>query len=466
MRKKIIFGIIFVVGIFLINSVAVTVAQSEKDKARKRKDDLFRQVELFSDALAIINTDYVDEVPPKDLIYGALKGMLASLDPHSQFMDPDTFNELKVDTEGKFGGLGIEITVKDGLLTVITPIEDTPAWKAGIQSNDRIVKINNDLTRDLTLSEAVKKMRGKPGEAVTLTIFRESEKKILEFKIIRDIIVIQDIKGARILEDGIAYIRLVEFRENSAQTLTTTLENLTKEGMNALILDLRNNPGGLLDSAVKVVEKFVEKDKLIVYTKGRKGAQNLEFVSHESRPILNLPMVVLINAGSASGSEIVAGCLQDYKRAIVVGIKSFGKGSVQTLVPLSDGSALRLTTSKYFTPSGKLIHGKGVVPDIVVEEGKIELKKENAIGKVDEVFEKIEEKEHQLPEAAKPEKQGEEKSGIKEEKKDEKKDEALQDYKTDNQLVRAVDVLKAIKIYKIFPSQGTACVDVNKDVKK
>ena len=187
--------------------------------------------------------------------------MLSSLDPHSQFMDPDTYNELKVDTEGKFGGLGIEITVKDGLLTVITPIEDTPAWKAGIKANDRIVKINNELTRDMTLTDAVKKMRGKPGEAVNITILRESEKKILEFKIVRDIIKIKDIKEAKILEDGIGYIRLVEFRENTPKDINAALENLKKEGMNALILDLRNNPGGLLDVAVRVAEKFIEKGK-------------------------------------------------------------------------------------------------------------------------------------------------------------------------------------------------------------
>ncbi len=449
MRKKIILLVILVGCVFLVSSAVVTVAQSEKEK--KKKDDLFRQVELFSDALAIINTEYVDEVISKDLIYGALKGMLSSLDPHSQFMDPETFNELKVDTEGKFGGLGLEITIKDGLLTVITPIEDTPAWKVGIKSNDRIVKINNELTRDLTLSEAVKKMRGKPGEAVDLTIYRESEKKILDFKIVRDIILIKDIKGARILEDGIGYIRLVEFRENTAEDFNKAIGDLSKQGMNAFILDLRNNPGGLLDSAVKVVEKFVEKGKLIVYTKSRKGSQNLEFVSKQTHPIINLPMVVLINDGSASGSEIVAGCLQDYKRAILIGIKSFGKGSVQTLIPLSDGSALRLTTSKYFTPSGKLIHGQGVMPDIVVEEGKIEITKDNEPGKAQEVFDNLEENDKQKPVG-----------DNQEQEKPKKREEISLDYKTDNQLVRAVDVLKAIKIYKIFPPKEF-CAPVIKD---
>jgi carboxyl-terminal processing protease len=421
MRKKLLFGLVLIAGVFTVIVSAQTV-----DK-QKKKEDLFRQVTLFSDTLAIIQSDYVDEVKPKDLIYGALKGMLAALDPHSQFMDPDTYNELKVDTEGRFGGLGIEITVKDGLLTVITPIEDTPAWKAGVKAGDRIVKIDSELTRDMTLTDAVKKLRGKAGEAVNITILRETEKKLLEFKIVRDIIKIKDIKESRILEDGIGYLRLIEFRENSANDLSAALDKLKKDGMNAFILDLRNNPGGLLDSAVKVTAKFVENGKLIVSTKGRRAAQNLKFLARSASPVLDIPMVVLINEGSASGSEIVAGALQDYKRAIILGTKSFGKGSVQTIVPLTDGSAIRITTSKYFTPSGKVIHGKGVLPDIVVEEGKIELTPKDELIKPEkpaEVFEQIEKKE--------------------------KKDEEAKDYsyKNDNQLMRAVDVLKAIKIYK------------------
>ena len=421
MRKNLVIVALLFLAIFALNSIGIS-AQTQKNK-----DDLYRQVELFSDALAIIQTDYVTEPLPKDLIYGALKGMLSALDPHSQFMDPDTYNELKVDTEGKFGGLGIEITIKDSLLTVITPIEDTPAWNIGIKSNDRIVKINDELTRDMTLTEAVKRMRGKPGETVNLTILRESEKKILEFKIVRDIIKIKDIKVAKILEEGIGYIRLVEFRENTPQDIKAALESLKKQGAAAFILDLRNNPGGLLDVAVRVTEQFIEKGKLVVFTKGRRQSQNLKFSSASNDPILDSPLVVLINEGSASGSEIVAGCLQDYKRAIIVGVKSFGKGSVQTVIPLSDGSALRLTTSKYFTPLGKEIHGKGVIPDIAVEEGKIELadkKEESPADKNKELLGQIE-------------------------NKDKLKDADTQnDYKTDNQLMRAVDILKALRIYK------------------
>ncbi len=423
MRKKIFIILVSCVAIFGLSSL---VLSSGADK--KKKDDLYRQVELFSDALAVIRSDYVTEVTPRDLIYGALKGMMASLDPHSQFMDPDTYNELKVDTEGKFGGLGIEITIDDGLLTVVTPIEDTPAWKAGIKSKDRIVKINGELTRDITLTDAVKKLRGKAGEPVNISVLRDSERKILDFKIVRDIIKIKDIKEARILEDGIAYLRLIEFRENTSADLNAVLERLKKEGMGGFILDLRNNPGGLLDAAVNVTEKFIDSGKLVVSTKGRKASQNLEFYAQSKRAIVDVPMVVLINEGSASGSEIVAGCLQDYKRAIIVGVKSFGKGSVQTVVPLGDGSALRLTTSKYFTPLGREIHGKGVVPDIIVEDGKIEL-------------------------AAKEEKEGKTTAEIFEEAEKEKKAEEETkgpkpfDYKSDNQLMRAVDILKAVKIY-------------------
>lgn len=417
MRKKIIIVLAsFVVGL----SVFVSIALSGADK---KKDDLYKQVELFSDTLTTIRSEYVDETKPKDLIYGALKGMVSSLDAHSQFMDPDTYNELKVETKGKFGGLGIEVTIKDGLLTVITPIEGTPAWRAGLKPLDKIIKINNDITRDMTLSEAVKRMRGNPGEAVNLTILRESENKILEFKIVRDIIKIKDVKEAKILEDGIGYIRLNEFREDTAKNINLALNVLSKEKMNALILDLRNNPGGLLEVAVDVTGKFIPKGKLVVYTKGRKEKQNLEFFSASDQPIVDLPMAVLINEGSASGSEIVAAALQDYKRAIIIGMKSFGKGSVQTVIPLSDGSALKLTTSKYFTPKGQEIHGKGVIPDIVVEDSKVSPDLAKGINPKD-LFKEIEEKNPESKEAG------------------------VFNYKTDNQIMRAVDLLKAIKFYK------------------
>ena len=388
---------------------SVSLAISSVDK--NSYQELYRQVQLFADTLAIVQADYVNEPKPKDLIYGALKGMLVSLDPYSQFMDPDMFNELKVDTQGKFGGIGVEITIRDSLLTIITPIEDTPAWRAGLKSGDIIVKIKGELTRDLALTEAVKRMRGKPGEEINLSILRESVKKILEFKIVRAIIKIKDIKEAKILKNGVAYIRLIEFRENTAANMNSTLERLSKMGMKALILDLRNNPGGLLESSVKITSKFIPKGKLIVYTKGRKTTQDTEFISDVSNPLTTLPMVVLINEGSASGSEIVAGALQDYKRATIIGTKSFGKGSIQTVIPLSDGSALRLTTSKYFTPLGKEIHEKGVTPDIIVE---IETKTDRDQKILEE-------------------------NGFKEQLF---KEPAIFDYRSDTQVLRALEILK------------------------
>ncbi|MBN1914001.1 MAG: S41 family peptidase, partial [Candidatus Omnitrophica bacterium] len=282
MNKKILFFLGFLAVLTAVSALALS-------DTRKKKDDLYNQVSLFSGALAIIQEDYVDEVTSKDLIYGALKGMLSSLDPHSQFMDPDTYEELKVNTEGKFGGLGIEITIKDGLLTVIAPIDGTPAWEVGIKANDRIIKIDNEVTRDITITDAVKKLRGEPGTSVNLTVLREPDNKILEFKITRQIIKIRSVKNAQILEDGIAYIQLVEFGENTPKDLDYALNDLMKKGMSALVLDLRNNPGGLLDIAVKVAEKFVEKGKLIVYTKGRKEQQSLSFESSCARPVLDLP---------------------------------------------------------------------------------------------------------------------------------------------------------------------------------
>lgn len=403
--------------------VIFSVSASEVGKERRDRDELYRQVSLFSEALSVIESEYPEDVEPKKLIYGALRGMLASLDLHSQFMDQDTYNELKVGTKGKFGGIGIEITIKDGLLTVVTPIEDTPAWKAGIKPLDRIVKINDDITRDMTLNEAVKRMRGKPGEPVHLTILRESDKKVLEFKIVRGVIHIRDIKDARILEERVGYIKISQFGEDTVKNLNAALNNLGKEKAEALIIDLRNNPGGLLESAVAITGKFLPEGKLIVYTRGKKDKQNLTFLSEDRKPLLNMPMVVLINEGSASGSEIFAAALQYYKRAVIVGTKSFGKGSVQTVIPLNDGTALKLTTSKYFTPGDKEISGKGVIPDISVEDEEGFKEDQKRAPSLDEVFDKAGEV------------------------KGEPANIAVNNYKQDKQILRALDLLKALKIY-------------------
>ncbi|MFH0855244.1 MAG: S41 family peptidase [Candidatus Omnitrophota bacterium] len=359
MRNKLIFSSALVILLFGSASLAISFE-------RNKRDDLYRQVEIFSDVLAIVDSEYVDEVKPKDEIYGALKGMVSSLDPHSQFMDPQAYNELKEDTEGKFGGLGIEISVRNGGLVIISPLEGTPAWKAGLKPGDKIVKINAVSTSGIGLDEAMRKLRGNPKEAVSLTVSRGPGKKLLEFKITRAIIKINDIKQAKILEDGIGYIQIVEFRESTPKDFNVAIEKLSGLGIKALILDLRNNPGGLMESALEITGKFIPEGKLIVSSKGRKQNQNLEFKSEDKHPLLKLPLAILINAGSASGSEIIAAALQDYKRALILGEKSFGKGSIQTVIPLSDGSALRLTTSKYFTPLGKGIDGKGVSPDVLI----------------------------------------------------------------------------------------------------
>jgi len=278
---------------------------------------------------------------------------------------------------GEFGGLGIKVTVRDGILIVVSPLADTPAYKAGVLPGDRIIGIDGESTKDFTLDDVVKKLRGTPGTSVTLTIMRDNEDRLKEFKIKRALIKIKSIKDALIIEDGIGYIRIAEFQVRTAPDLDKAVRRLLKKKMKALILDVRNNPGGLLDSAVLVSEKFLKKGDVIVSTKARIKQQNMIFKSEAFRPYLDFPIAVMINRGSASASEIVAGALRDNKRAIIVGQKSFGKGSVQTVIPMNDGSALRLTTSFYYMPSGDIIHEKGVMPDIEVIS-EVEISDEDA----------------------------------------------------------------------------------------
>jgi carboxyl-terminal processing protease len=326
----------------------------------------YEQLRLFTEVLSIVQNQYVDEVPPRDLIYSAIKGTLRGLDPHSSFLDPESYREMQVETSGSFGGLGIEITLRDDVLTIVAPIESTPAYRAGLQTGDRIIKIDGLATKDLQLSDAVKRMRGKPGSKVTITVAREGWSEPKDVELVREQIRVQSVR-AHDLGGGIAYIKLRQFQEQSPGDMAAALEKAAKAGMKALVLDLRNNPGGLLTAAVEVTEEFVDDGKLVVYTEGRVRNQNMRFSAHAKKSYPNLPMVVLVNQGSASASEIVAGALQDWGRAIVVGTPTFGKGSVQTIIPLSDGSGLRLTTAKYYTPKGRSIHGKGIAPDIVVE---------------------------------------------------------------------------------------------------
>ncbi len=354
----------FVIGALLVAltlSLGGSVASKGSDSGAT-----YEQLRLFTEVLSIVQNQYVDEVPPKDLIYSAIKGTLRGLDPHSSFLDPESYREMQVETSGSFGGLGIEITLKDDVLTVVSPIEATPAYRAGLQTGDRIVKIDGLATKDMQLSDAVKRMRGKPGTKVTITVTREGWSEPKDFDMQREQIRIQSVR-AHDLGGGIAYIKLRQFQEQSPGDISTALDKAAKNGMKALVFDLRNNPGGLLTAAVEVTEDFIDEGKLVVYTEGRVRNQNMRFSAHAKKSYANLPMVVLVNQGSASASEIVAGALQDWGRAIIVGTQTFGKGSVQTIIPLSDGSGLRLTTAKYYTPKGRSIHGKGIAPDIVVE---------------------------------------------------------------------------------------------------
>lgn len=331
----------------------------------------YENLKLFTEVLSIVQSQYVDEVPPKDLVYSAIRGTLRGLDPHSSFLDPDMYREMQVETSGTFGGLGIEITLKDDVLTVVSPIDGTPAHRAGLHSGDRIVKIEGISTKDMSLTDAVKRMRGKPGTKVTISIMREGWTEPKEFTMTREQIHVQSVRSQD-LEPGIGYIRLRQFQEQTPADLDGVLEKFARNGkLQGLVLDLRNDPGGLLTAAVEVTEKFLEDGKLVVYTEGRVRNQSMRFTAHAKKPYLDFPIVVLVNQGSASASEIVAGALQDWGRGIVLGTTTFGKGSVQTIIPLSDGSGLRLTTAKYFTPKGRSIHGKGIAPDIVVEPPKV-----------------------------------------------------------------------------------------------
>ncbi|MEI6632379.1 MAG: S41 family peptidase [Chlamydiota bacterium] len=334
---------------------------------RAADKQLKASLDLFVSGMDVITRNYYRETREHDLAYGALKGMCAALDPHSQFMDEEIYREMKVETEGEFGGLGIEITVRDKFLTVVSPIEDTPAFKAGLRAGDRIVEIEGLSTKDLSLVEAVRKLRGTPGTVAHITVMRPGTGAMLPFSITRASIQIQSVKDAKLVKDKIGYVRLTQFQERTGSDFDKALQDLNTQGMQALILDLRNNPGGLLQVAIEVADKFIGGDRMLVYTKGRIKTQNIEFKSHGKAAYPDCPMVILVNKGSASGSEIVAGAVQDWGRGIILGETTFGKGSVQSVLPLSDGSALRLTTAKYFTPKGRCIQKVGIQPDIPVE---------------------------------------------------------------------------------------------------
>lgn len=324
----------------------------------------YEELRTFSEVLTQVQKNYVDETKVKDLVQGAIRGMLSTLDPHSAYMTPEMYKEMQVETKGEFGGVGIQIGVKENRLAVIAPIDGTPAQRAGIKAGDYITKVNEESTKDLTLMDAVQKMRGPKGTKVNLTIQRDGANDPLQFTLVRDTIKIESVKS-KVL-DNIGYVKLTQFQEATGRDLGRVLKQFKDQKVQSTILDLRNNPGGLLTAAVEVSEQFLPNGKLVVYTKGRESKKDEWFAKGKDQ-MDDSPMIILVNEGSASASEIVAGALQDYGRAVIVGTTSFGKGSVQTILPLGDGSGLRLTTAKYYTPKGRSIQSTGITPDIVVK---------------------------------------------------------------------------------------------------
>jgi carboxyl-terminal processing protease len=375
------------IGLGLIAGVLVSMhfaAIAEKDSAVTSLP--IEELRSFAEVFGRIKSDYVEPVSDKKLITEAITGMLSGLDPHSTYLDAESFKELQVGTQGEFGGLGIEVGMEDGLVKVISPIEDTPAFLAGIKSGDLILKLDDTLVKGLTLNDAVKRMRGKPGSNIVLTVLRKSEPKPLLITVTRAVIKVQSVKS-KLIEPGYAFVRITQFQEHTGENLATALEKLLKQSNNdlkGLVLDLRNDPGGLLTGSVGVSAAFLPKDALVVYTEGRtedaqmrlnanpqdylRGTGKTDYLKSLPEVFKTVPMVVLINGGSASASEIVAGALQDHKRAVIMGTQSFGKGSVQTILPLGNNTAIKLTTARYFTPKGRSIQATGIVPDIVAED--------------------------------------------------------------------------------------------------
>ncbi|MBI5756723.1 MAG: S41 family peptidase [Nitrospirae bacterium] len=406
----------------------------------------YENLRVFAEALSLVQKNYVDEKDIKDLTYSAIKGMLSDLDPHTNFMPPQTYKEMQVDTNGEFGGLGIQISIKDKKLVVIAPIEDTPAWRAGIKAGDHIIRIDDEPTKELDLEDAVNKMRGPKDTKVKLTISREGEKEPLEFTIIRDIIKIKSIKH-KVIEGEIGYIRITQFQERTGEDMKKALDDLERQNIKSLILDMRNNPGGLLKVSIQVAETFLKEGKLVVSVKGRNGEKE-EYLSTETKSREDYPIVALVNEGSASASEIVAGALQDWGRAVVIGTQTFGKGSVQTVFSLSDGSGMRLTTAKYYTPKGVSIQNTGITPNIVVKPAK------TGPEKTGEDAEKKYLREKDLKKHLENETVPDVPEGEKKKEPPKKEEEKITTpsvepaEEEDNQLQRAVDLLKGWKIFK------------------
>jgi carboxyl-terminal processing protease len=423
--------------IFAVFLIGVLIGSGQSQKVSALSDNVYEDLKVFTDVIGFIQKDYVEETKSKDLIYGAIKGMLETLDPHSAFMPPDMYKEMQEGTKGRFEGLGIEITLKDGILTVVSPIEGTPAYRAGIMARDQIISIDGESTKNFTLMDSVKRMRGPRGTKVTITIMREGFTKPKDFTLVRDVIPVRTVRY-ELLEKNYGYIRISEFKEKTDGEFEKVMKGLEEEGKGALkglVLDLRNNPGGLLDQAVKIADRFIDSG-IIVSIDGRKEEAKQKWPAHSDGTLTRYPLVVLVNGGSASGAEIVAGAIQDHGRGIIVGTQTFGKGSVQTIIPLKDGSGLKLTTARYYTPNGRSIQAKGIAPDIIVKPSRPEEEKEI------------------LPPKLPAEKDLErhlmdvEKTTGPREKEKPKKEEAKEKKPVDNQLDRALDLLKSWDVFK------------------
>ena len=463
-RQRALFRILVCIGLMGIGYFGGQGLQKVSAGAR----DPYEGLEAFTNVLAVVQKNYVEEVGTQKLVDGAINGMLTALDPHSSYLTPESYKELQVDTEGSFGGLGIEITVRDGVLTVVSPIEDTPAYRVGVKAGDQIIKIEGELTKDMSLVDAVKKMRGPRGSKITVSFRREGTPRLLDFHLTREVIKIQSVKS-KTLEKGYGYVRITQFQDRTGNDLDAALSKLTQESgkIEGLVVDLRNDPGGLLSQAVKVSDTFLDSG-LIVYTEGRLDNQKQKYFAHPGGQT-EVPLVVIVNGGSASASEIVAGALQDHGRAVVVGTKTFGKGSVQTILPMESGAALRLTTAMYFTPSGRSIQVTGITPDVIIdnappaqgERTQREIREENLRGHFDRpthgAIEKDKPETNEKKDPALPsetqEPTSKEESGEKAGKAPEVKEGELG---KDPQLDRAMQVLKSWETYKKKTAVATA----------
>ncbi len=437
-------------------------------RAQALPNDTYQELETFANVLAIVQKNYVEPVSTKHLIDGAISGMLTSLDPHSAYLTPDLYRDLEIDTRGSFGGLGIEISIKNGVLTVVSPIDDTPAYRAGLKSGDQIIKINDDFTKDMALTDAVKQMRGPKGSKIKLLMHRNGVPELFTVTMARDVIKIQSVKS-KTIDGGYGYLRVTTFQESTNDSVEKAIDDFQSKDhgkVKGVVLDLRDNPGGLLNQAVKVSDDFLD-GGMIVYTQGRQDNQQQKYFSHKKKEFDDYPMVVLVNGGSASASEIVAGALQDQKRAVILGQQTFGKGSVQTILPLDDHSALRLTTARYYTPTGRSIQAVGITPDVDVEPPKATLASLELQGA--QINESAEIHEADLPrhfkngkdtsknpeaapgdQSAAPEEQ---KGGAKGEK-GAKGDNGKKKEEKDVQLDRAIDILKHWNTFKLQLAKG------------